>query len=347
MELSPIEKLWPSVPSDLKYVEFRVPGTFRELAANREYTNEEMGKIVRCIALNTDFFITPHIEPEVFYYRGYQERKNQVRLRVEACRKRRKEMKLAAEKPSSDCVTNGVTVTDVEKSEKSDHVALPPIEKTPNILKEKTPPIVPLTKKAPSSLEKTESVGRRKTKKKSDAEAARDRLQGDLFSLVAGDAVPESHETRTGCPVALPKAGDEETIVQDIESDSRGVFGGAATVDSRDDAAWIPAKFEVFWANYPKKLAKKDAKKAFSKIIRSQRDVDAFMRTLMASLEWWKDQPTWKKDKGAYIPYPATWLNRGNWEDSKENEAVSVRPEFLDGNEETDEDLIRRMEGGS
>lgn len=346
MELSPIEKLWPSVPADLKYVEFRVPGTFRELAANREYTNEEIGRIVRCIALNTDFFVTQHIEPEVFYYRGYQNRKNQVRLRVEACRKRRKTMKEKGVDASSEGVTNGVTVTNAENSAKSDPIALSSSEKTPNILKEKTPPIVPLTKKAPSSLEKIPSCVKPKERKKSQEEVARERLQGDLFSLVAGDGVVGSQESRTGGPVALPGAADGGITVQDVASASDGVFDGVPVVDSRDDAAWIPAKFEVFWAKYPRKLAKKDAQKAFTKVIKSQKDVEAFMRTLLASLDWWKEQSTWKKDKGAYIPYPATWLNRGSWEDAVEN-GGSDRAEFLGGGSETDDELIRRMEGGS
>ena len=65
----PVSERCPDVPQQLKYVELRLPGTFRELVANNKFTNEEIGKIVRCIALDTDIFMTQKIEPEVFYYR--------------------------------------------------------------------------------------------------------------------------------------------------------------------------------------------------------------------------------------------------------------------------------------
>ena len=111
--------------------------------------------------------------------------------------------------------------------------------------------------------------------------------------------------------------------------------------------AWIPERFLVFWAKYPKKVAKADALKAFTKIIKTQPDVNRFMSTLMASLEWWKQQASWVKDGGKFVPHPATWLNRGSWEDSRENSSgTDGGAQFLRGNDESDEELIRRMQGG-
>jgi hypothetical protein len=110
--------------------------------------------------------------------------------------------------------------------------------------------------------------------------------------------------------------------------------------------AWIPERFSIFWSKYPRKVAKADALKAFTKVIKAQPDVDAFMKTLMASLEWWKRESSWMKDGGKFIPHPATWINRGSWEDSKENSEASGGAQFLRGNDESDEELIRRMQGG-
>ena len=101
----------------------------------------------------------------------------------------------------------------------------------------------------------------------------------------------------------------------------------------------------MFWAKYPKKVAKADASKAFTKLIKKQSNVEKFMETLMASLNWWINQPQWKKDNGTFIPNAATWLNRGCWEDIKENVA-SGGAQFLRGSDESDEELIRRMQGG-
>jgi hypothetical protein len=116
--------------------------------------------------------------------------------------------------------------------------------------------------------------------------------------------------------------------------------------DTRDDAAWIPERFAAFWRQYPKKVAKTDALKAFSKLIKSQPDVDKFMAKVLASVEWWKGQPSWTKDGGKFVPYPATWLNRGHWSDCSENGEASGRAEFLRTDAESDEELIKRMQGG-
>lgn len=70
------------------------------------------------------------------------------------------------------------------------------------------------------------------------------------------------------------------------------------TRDARDD-------FDVFWDAYPRKVGKKDAKKAFSK-------VKTDLKTLLTAIETQKKSDQWQK---GYIPNPATWLNQGRWED--------------------------------
>lgn len=70
--------------------------------------------------------------------------------------------------------------------------------------------------------------------------------------------------------------------------------------------------FEAFWAAYPKKVGKKDARKAFAKIARSEWD------KLVPAVEAQKKSKQWLKDDGQYIPNPSTWLNQGRWEDQVE-----------------------------
>jgi hypothetical protein len=67
-------------------------------------------------------------------------------------------------------------------------------------------------------------------------------------------------------------------------------------------------RFALFWAAYPKKKAKDSAERAFAK-------VEVSIETLLASIERFKQDPSWQKDKGQFIPYPATWLNQHRWED--------------------------------
>ncbi len=67
--------------------------------------------------------------------------------------------------------------------------------------------------------------------------------------------------------------------------------------------------FDDFWKAYPRRVAKKEARKAWSRI------KPEVYEQIFAALETHKRQEQWMKDGGAYIPYPATWLNGERWED--------------------------------
>lgn len=69
--------------------------------------------------------------------------------------------------------------------------------------------------------------------------------------------------------------------------------------------------FDEFWDAYPKKRAKDDAVKAFSKR-KPDRDLLAQM---LKAIETQRRSDDWAKDNGQFIPYPATWLNDGRWMD--------------------------------
>lgn len=66
--------------------------------------------------------------------------------------------------------------------------------------------------------------------------------------------------------------------------------------------------FALFWEAYPKKVGKKDAKKAFGKVT-----VD--VQVLIAAVQRQKLSSQWCKDGGQYIPNPSTWLNQERWLD--------------------------------
>ena len=68
------------------------------------------------------------------------------------------------------------------------------------------------------------------------------------------------------------------------------------------------ADFDLFWSSYPKKVGKADAKKAFAKV---KEPVDK----LISAVEQQKKSDQWTKENGRFIPNPATWLNRGSWDD--------------------------------
>lgn len=78
----------------------------------------------------------------------------------------------------------------------------------------------------------------------------------------------------------------------------------SSSLASQDD------EFEKFWQGYPKKKGRKDAKKAWVKA----QDKPA-LNDILSAIENAKLSDQWLKDKGQFIPYPATWLNKGCWAD--------------------------------
>ena len=68
--------------------------------------------------------------------------------------------------------------------------------------------------------------------------------------------------------------------------------------------------FESFWESYPRKTGKGAARNAWAKAKLPEIDL------ILSALHKAKKSPDWLKERGAYIPHPATWLNQCRWEDS-------------------------------
>jgi hypothetical protein len=75
----------------------------------------------------------------------------------------------------------------------------------------------------------------------------------------------------------------------------------------------VEGRFERFWKVYPNKRGKDAALKAFKKIKPSE-DLLAVMISAIEDQKTWE---SWTKENGKFIPYPATWLNRGQWQDEQ------------------------------
>jgi hypothetical protein len=72
--------------------------------------------------------------------------------------------------------------------------------------------------------------------------------------------------------------------------------------------------FSVFWQEYPKKVGKMDALKAWGKLNGTRPAIEIILKSIEAQ----KQSHGWQKENGQFIPNPATWLNRGQWEDETE-----------------------------
>ena len=69
--------------------------------------------------------------------------------------------------------------------------------------------------------------------------------------------------------------------------------------------------FNKFWTAYPKHIAKQSAVKAFEKLKPDEKLLEAMLKAIARQ----RESKQWEKDGGAFIPYPATWLNQRRWED--------------------------------
>lgn len=68
--------------------------------------------------------------------------------------------------------------------------------------------------------------------------------------------------------------------------------------------------FEAFWKAYPRRVARKNALKAWK-----QAKDKPPIGEIIAAIEDQKNSHHWKEDGGKWIPYPATWINGGRWAD--------------------------------
>jgi hypothetical protein len=76
------------------------------------------------------------------------------------------------------------------------------------------------------------------------------------------------------------------------------------------------AAFDDFWILYPRRVAKKDARKAWSKI-----PPRLHVAILTALVAW---RPVWRAKDPEFLPHPATWLNGERWEDELPADAAHL-----------------------
>lgn len=69
-------------------------------------------------------------------------------------------------------------------------------------------------------------------------------------------------------------------------------------------------EFEKFWEAYPRKVGKKDARKAWDKAVDRPPITD-----ILQVIGLQKVSEQWVRDGGQFIPHPSTWLNQGRWAD--------------------------------
>jgi uncharacterized protein YdaU (DUF1376 family) len=101
--------------------------------------------------------------------------------------------------------------------------------------------------------------------------------------------------------------------------------------------------FARFWASYPNKKGKDDARKAWQK----REPSDALTDRIVAAVEKQKAWPDWTKDGGRFIPHPATWLNRGSWDDEPTERGTTLVSDLTRQNDAHRREALRLIEENS
>lgn len=79
----------------------------------------------------------------------------------------------------------------------------------------------------------------------------------------------------------------------------------------KDKEKDILTGFDEFWAAYPRKTGKGEARKIWLKLRPNQE----LLRQMLDAIKRQSISDQWTRDNGQFIPYPATWLNQQRWED--------------------------------
>ena len=75
-------------------------------------------------------------------------------------------------------------------------------------------------------------------------------------------------------------------------------------------------EFLAFWKAYPRKLCKGDARKAWHQTAPIRPSLDILLAAIKAAA----NTEQWTRDRGQFVPYPATWLRAERWDDVHEIE---------------------------
>jgi len=85
------------------------------------------------------------------------------------------------------------------------------------------------------------------------------------------------------------------------------------------------AFFDKFWTAYPRRVGKRAAQAKWKTL-----KLNPLLDQILRAVEAQKKTESWRKDNGQFIPHPATWLNRGSWDDEIDVDTSGVSESELE-----------------
>lgn len=150
---------------------------------------------------------------------------------------------------------------------------------------------------------------KRKERDRKDAyrarmEAERDRLSGNVPRDNHGTDAGQPRDGR-GCDDTGTRTG---TRRREEEKPPKPPARPSASLHR------FPPGFETLWSEYPRKVGKDAAARAFAK----RRPDEPLLAAMVAAVRSQRRSEQWGKDGGQFIPHLSTWLNEGRWMDEAE-----------------------------
>lgn len=110
---------------------------------------------------------------------------------------------------------------------------------------------------------------------------------------------------------AIPCFNGELTVNDALKKNGKPDAHESYPISLSESKSLSESLFERFWKVYPKKRSKGQAEKAFLKINPDEQ----LLTKMIECVERAKTSEDWIKQKGQYIPHPATWLSAKGWLD--------------------------------
>ncbi|MFT8720602.1 hypothetical protein [Acetobacter sp.] len=159
----------------------------------------------------------------------------------------------------------------------------------------------------------------REMRRKQNADAHQsDEPQNDETEVKRVSSEFQEHIRNAG--VAENARGDRD---RDRDSNiSPSLRSGSSSSPSAEAGRSRAAEFDEFWSAYPRHVGKDAARKAHTKA-RTKATQAEIMLGLSRQVAVWPDR---KSDRAQFIPYPASWLNSGGWQDDPNASAAAAPP---------------------
>lgn len=124
--------------------------------------------------------------------------------------------------------------------------------------------------------------------------------------------IAEIREARSAAGKRGAQAKAEQNVSKSVANENGLLSKTKPETETETETVNIRSKiehmFDNFWNEYPRKVGKEAARKSFAKAVKTtQPDVIVSGATRLAQ------DPNLPELQ--YVPYPATWLNRGGWDD--------------------------------